>query len=111
MTDKDNTSTFVSLEDLVDDPDKLNVQLRLDLLRMVDNIRANLATGASIGIQGQQQLVQAIKLIKSLTSEINKDDISNGSSMTDLFKSLPFTSGSTEQKPSVVTSMPFDDGL
>jgi hypothetical protein len=97
---------FVSLETLMDNPDELNVQLRLDLLRMIDGIRLSLATGGTIGIQAQQQLVQGIKLIKSLTADINKEDVAAGSSIAALMNSLPFTQ---DEKKSITNDLPFED--
>jgi hypothetical protein len=106
MSNDNIPEDFVPLESLLDNPDELNVQLRLDLLRMIDNIRISLATGGTIGIQAQQQLVQGIKLIKSLTADINKDDVASGSSIAALMNSLPF---SQNEKPSITADLPFED--
>ena len=97
---------FIPLESLLENPEKLNAQLRLDLLRMIDSLRLNLATGGSLGIQGQNQLVQAVKLVKSLTSEIDKNDTEAGSSIAKLFESLPFND---QPKNTVTNDLPFED--
>ena len=97
---------FIPLESLLENPAKLNAQLRLDLLRMIDNLRLNLAQGRSLGIQGQNQLVQAVKLVKSLTTEIDKNDTDATSSIAKLFESLPFND---DPQNTVTNNLPFED--
>lgn len=76
------------LIDVADDPSAINALLLDDLLLMVDGLRTQMREG-SIGVNQQQQLVQAIKLIRVLTTE-KANDPSNNNVITNLVSSLPF---------------------
>lgn len=76
------------LIDVADDPSAINALLLDDLLLMVDGLRTQMREG-SIGVNQQQQLVQAIKLIRVLTTE-KANDSSNNNVITNLVSSLPF---------------------
>lgn len=76
------------LIDVADDPSAINALLLDDLLLMVDGLRTQMREG-SIGVNQQQQLVQAIKLIRVLTTE-KANDSSTNNVITNLVSSLPF---------------------
>jgi len=110
MNANDNLD-FVSLESLVDNPVELNKQMRLDLIRLVDSIRQQMIENGSVGVQQQNQLVQALKMIKVLNQEIDKANLGNGGTMEALFQNLPFASDSEPRAESIASNLPFDDGL
>ena len=64
MSASNDALDFVTLESLVDKPVELNKQMRLDLIRLVDSIRQQMVENGSVGVQQQNQLVQALKMIK-----------------------------------------------
>ena len=76
------------LIEVADDPSAINALLLDDLLLMVDGLRTQMREG-SIGVNQQQQLVQAIKLIRVLTAE-KANDSSTNNVITNLVSSLPF---------------------
>ena len=76
------------LIEVADDPSAINALLLDDLLLMVDGLRKQMREG-SIGVNQQQQLVQAIKLIRVLTAE-KANDSSTNNVITNLVSSLPF---------------------
>jgi len=106
-----NDLDFVTLESLVDNPVELNKQMRLDLIRLVDSIRQQMVENGSVGVQQQNQLVQALKMIKIFNAEIDKANLGNGDAMEVLFKNLPFASDAESRAESIATKLPFDDGL
>jgi hypothetical protein len=102
---------FVTLESLVDKPVELNKQMRLDLIRLVDSIRQQMVENGSVGVQQQNQLVQALKMIKLFNAEIDKANLGNGSAMEALFQNLPFASDSKPRAESITKKLHFDDGI
>ena len=106
MNEDTNLDDFVSLESLVDNPTELNKQMRLDLIRLVDSIRQQMMEKGSVGVQQQNQLVQALKMIKVLNQEIDKNDTDAGSSLAKLFDSLPFND---DPQNTVTKNLPFED--
>ena len=87
-TDTETEPDFVRLTDLADDPNELSKQLRDDLLRMTDDIRLEMRSGG-VGVQQQNQLIQAVKLIRTLNSEIESGSDSNHV-LNNLMATLPF---------------------
>ncbi len=87
MIDEPETE-FVRLTELADDPNELSKQLRDDLLRMTDSIRLEMRSGG-VGVQQQNQLIQAVKLIRTLNTEIESGSDSNHV-LNNLMATLPF---------------------
>lgn len=85
---KEPETDFVRLTDLADDPNELSKQLRDDLLRMTDSIRLEMRSGG-VGVQQQNQLIQAVKLIRTLNTEIDSGS-NNNHVLNNLIASLPF---------------------
>ncbi|MCP3704511.1 MAG: hypothetical protein GY954_16480, partial [Alteromonas sp.] len=65
-------AAFKRLIDISDDPTEVSKQLLFDLYNMVDGIREAMREGKA-GVMQQQQLVQAVKLIRTLTTEVDND--------------------------------------
>ena len=87
-TETEPEPDFVRLTDLADDPNELSKQLRDDLLRMTDDIRLEMRSGG-VGVQQQNQLIQAVKLIRTLNSEIESGSETNYV-LNNIMASLPF---------------------
>ena len=100
---------FVALESLVDSPLELNKAMRLDLIRLIDSIRANMIEKGSLGVQASGQLIQSIKMLKLLNQEIDKASLSGNGAMEALYKNLPFASDAEERKESITNDLPFED--
>ena len=84
---KQEQEELTKLVDVADDSGAINELLLNDLLVMVDKLRAEMREG-SIGVNQQQQLVQAIKLIRVLQTELEKSG--GNTTITNLMKDLPF---------------------
>ena len=111
MSNEDIDIDFVSLESLVDNPLELNKAMRLDLIRLIDSIRATMLEKGSLGVQASGQLVQSIKMLKLLNQEIDKASLSGNGAMEALYNNLPFASDSEERTESIANELPFEDGI
>ena len=102
---------FVPLESLVDSPVELNKAMRLDLIKLIDSIRATMLEKGSLGVQASGQLIQSIKMLKLLNQEIDKASLSGNGAMEALYNNLPFASDSEERTESIANELPFEDGV